>query len=77
MLHDGDGRLYLTFLSADGEDDYAEVNHVAEISREVVEEELAASGARVLYCEERPASPAPGASTLCRMVAQWPPTDKR
>ncbi len=77
MLHDGDGRLYLTFLSKNGEDDYAEVNHVAELAREVVEEELAASGARVLYCEERPAGTAPGASTLCRMVAQWPPTEKR
>ena len=72
MLHDGDGRLYLFFMSAEGDDGYARDNQVGELPREVVEEELLASGARITYCEERPASPAKGASTLCRMVAEWP-----
>ncbi len=72
MLHDGDGRLYLMFMSEQGDDDYAEQNQVGPLALDAVEMELAAAGARVLYCEERPASPAKGASTLCRMVVEWP-----
>lgn len=77
MLHDGDGRLYLMFMSEQGEDDYALENQVGELPRSVVEEELVASGARITYVEERPASPAAGASTLCRMVAEWPDHKER
>lgn len=72
MLHDGQGRLYLMFMCRQGEDGYHEENNVGELPREVVEEELARSGASIVYCEERPASPATGASTLCRIVAEWP-----
>lgn len=77
MLHDGDGRFYLLFMSQQGEDDYAEVNQVGELPLAVVEAELTESGARVIYAEERPAGPADGASTLCRMVVEWPDHKKR
>lgn len=77
MLADGNGRLYLLFMSKQGDDDYAAQNHVGELSREVVEAELAESGARIVFCKERPASPDQGATTLCRIVAEWPDRKER
>jgi SAM-dependent methyltransferase len=77
ILGDGDGRLYLLFMCREGDDGYAEENQVAELEREVVEQELLATGARLVFVRERPASPARGATMLCRIVAEWPDLEER
>ncbi len=77
ILRDGDGRLYLHFLSKDGDDDYPEVNQVSEVSRETVEAELVAAGARVLFAREHLVGSAETSSVVCRMVAEWPRPEER
>ncbi len=77
MLGDGDGRLYVLFMCRAGDDGYAEENHVVELDRELVERELIATGAELVFVKERPASPDPGATMLCRIVAQWPAHNER
>jgi hypothetical protein len=77
MLGDGDGKLYLLFLSEDGDDDYAEVNQVAAVPRPTIGDELRATGARIVMNREHPVGPGPRASVVCRMVAEWPAPQQR
>jgi hypothetical protein len=71
-LAGGHGRLYLEFLLHAGEDGYAGQQRVRRRKGIRMVRELEAAGARILERHDVPVSSAPGASVLCRIVADWP-----
>lgn len=70
MLCGSGDRLYLEFLTTEGEDGLARRLHVEPVDPAVVRAELESSGARIVH-EEKVVGEAPGASTTCRIVAEW------
>lgn len=71
MLTGVEGSLYVEFLCEQGDDNYAARNHVRVRRPRAVANELRQAGARIVSREIVAVSPDAGASSTCRMVAEW------
>ena len=69
------GKLYLEFLAKTGSDGYAGKQRVRKRKVAKIEAELREWGATIEHSELYPVSDKPGASKVCRIIAEWRPAD--
>jgi hypothetical protein len=69
------GKLFVEFLAREGDDGYAGKQRVRRRKVAKIEAELRASGATIEHSELYPVSDKPGASKVCRIIAEWRPAD--
>ena len=75
LAGEGGGKLYLEFLVKDGSDGYAGKHRVRRRKPAKIVAELEQWGAKIEHRETIAVSDVPGASKVCRLIAEWRAVD--